>query len=481
MDIGLLIGAESSAPASGGVFERANPVTGEVATRAAAAKAKDAIAAVEAAAAAFPAWSKTGPNHRRKLLWKAADLLEARAPDFGKVVTAETGATAGWGAFNAVLAAGMLREAAAMTTQITGEVIPSDKPGGLHMGIRVPVGVSLGIAPWNAPVILGVRSVAMPLACGNTAVMKASENCPRTHMMIGEVLRDAGIPEGVINVVTHASADAAEVTEAMIGHKAVRRVNFTGSTGVGRIIAQLCGKYLKPVLLELGGKNPMIVLDDADLEKAVNGAAFSAFMHQGQICMSTDRIIVQDSIADAFVAKFSEKAKKLRAGDPAANKEILGSVVSRHAMQHVETLIADAAAKGAKVLTGGKASGTLMDATVVDGVTPEMTIYQEETFGPSVTIIRVKDEDEAVRVANDTDYGLSSAVFSTNIDRALSVAQRIDSGICHINGPTVADEPQMPFGGVKASGYGRFGGKAGVAEFTDLRWISIETHQHYPF
>ncbi len=485
MDIGLLIGADGNAAAlDGGTFERANPVTGAVASRAPAAKAKDAIAAVDAAAAAFPAWSAMGPGARRKLLWKAADLLEARAADFGKVVTAETGATAGWGGFNAMLASNMLREAAAMTTQITGEVIPSDKPGGLHMGIRVPVGVCLGIAPWNAPVILGTRAIAMPLACGNTVVLKASENCPATHRMIGQVLQDAGIPAGVVNVVTNAPADAAEVVEALINHPAVRRVNFTGSTGVGRIIAQLCGKNLKPCLLELGGKNPMIVLDDADLDSAVNGAAFSAFMHQGQICMSTDRIIVQDSIADAFVAKFKEKAARLKAGDPAANKEILGAVVSRPSMEHVERLIADAVAKGAILHTGGTSIGdakTMMDATVLEGVTTDMHIYSEETFGPSVSVLRVKDEDEAIRIANDTEYGLSSAVYSKNIDRALSVAQRIQSGICHINGPTVADEPQMPFGGVKASGYGRFGGQAGVAEFTDLRWISIETHQHYPF
>lgn len=482
MDIGLLIGNDGAAKASdGGTFERANPMTGEAVTRAPAAKAKDAIAAVDAAAAAFPAWSALGPNARRKLLWKAADLLESRAAEFGALVTKETGATAGWGGFNAMLASGMLREAAAMTTQITGEVIPSDKAGGLHMGIRVAAGVSVGIAPWNAPVILGVRSIAMPLACGNTVVMKASEQCPGTHRLIGQIMQDAGLPPGVVNVITNAPQDAAEVVEALIAHPAVRRVNFTGSTGVGKIIAQICGKYLKPVLLELGGKNPMIVLDDANLDDAVNGAAFSAFMHQGQICMSTDRILVQEGVADAFIAKFKAKAEKLLAADPGVGGQVLGSVVSRQSMEHVEKLIADASAKGAQLVTGGKARGTLMDATILSGVTPAMSIYGEETFGPSVSVIRVKDEDEAVRIANDTEYGLSSAVYSTNIDRAISVAQKIQSGICHINGPTVADEPQMPFGGVKGSGYGRFGGKAGIAEFTDLRWISIETHQHYPF
>jgi acyl-CoA reductase-like NAD-dependent aldehyde dehydrogenase len=250
---------------------------------------------------------------------------------------------------------------------------------------------------------------------------------------------------------------------------------------VGRIIGELCGRHLKPALLELGGKAPLIVLDDADLDAAVDGAAFSAFMNQGQICMSAERIIVHENVADAFVEKFRAKAAKITAGDPADGKHILGSLVSRQAMAHIEELLQDARTKGGRILCGGEASDAFMDATIVDHVTPAMKIYAEESFGPSVSVVRVKNDEEAIRVANDTDYGLSAAVFSQNINRALSVAKRIESGICHINGPTVQDEPQMPFGGVKASGYGRFGGKAAVAEFTDLRWITIENEQHYPF
>jgi len=480
MDIGLLIGDRDVGAQGGATFDRMDPVTGQVATRAAAAKAADAIAAADAAAAAFPAWSKVGPNARRALLNKAADILQAKGAEFGELLVKETGATKGWGGFNAFLAAGMLREAAAMTTQITGETIPSDKPGNLAMSIRAPAGVSLGIAPWNAPVILGVRSIAMPLACGNTVILKASEACPATHRLIGQVMQEAGFPAGVVNVVTNAPEDAGEVVNALIAHPAVRRVNFTGSTRVGKIIAETCGRYLKPVLLELGGKNPLIVLDDANLDDAVAGAAFSAFMHQGQICMSAERIIVQDSIADAFIEKFRAKAATLTAGDPSQGKHILGAVVSVEAMNRVVHLVEDAASKGAKVIVGGKPNGAIMDATIVDHVTPDMAIYTEESFGPSVSIIRVKDDAEAVKIANDTEYGLSSAVYSTNINRAFAIAQQIESGICHINGPTVSDEPQMPFGGVKGSGYGRFGGKAGIAEFTDLRWITVETDQHYP-
>ena len=480
MDIQLLIGGETSDGVSGATFERHDPVTRDVATRASAGGVADADRAVDAAAAAFPKWAALGPSARRKLLLKAADLMEARAAEFAALMTTETGATGPWGGFNAVLAAGILREAASMTTQITGEVIPSDKPGSLALAIRQPVGVCVGIAPWNAPVILGTRAIAMPLACGNTVVLKASELCPATHMLIGQILVEAGLPNGVVNVLTNAPADAAAVVDALIAHPAVKRINFTGSTRVGKIIAVAAAKHLKPVLLELGGKAPLIVLDDADLDAAVDAAAFGAFMNQGQICMSTERIVVDDAVADAFVEKLAAKAKRLPAGDP-RGPVVLGSMVSLEAADKVAELVDDALAKGAVLVAGGGRSETIMEATLLDRVTPAMRIYSEESFGPAKSIVRVDGVDEAVRVANDTEYGLSAAVFGRDVRRAMDVARRIETGICHINGPTVADEPQMPFGGVKGSGYGRFGGKAAIAEFTDLRWITIEGEQHYPF
>jgi len=375
----------------------------------------------------------------------------------------------------------MFREAGAMTTQIGGEVIPSDKPGCLSMALREPAGVVLGIAPWNAPVILAARAVAMPLACGNTVVLKASELCPATHRLLGEVLQVAGFPNGVINVVTNAPADAAEVVESLIAHPAIRRVNFTGSTRVGRLIAEQAAKHLKPVLLELGGKASFIVLADADIPAAVAATAFGSFMNQGQICMSTERVIVEESVADEFVAQLSAKAKTLKCGDPLAEGIVLGSLVSAVAADHVRNLIQDATSSGAVLCAGGEGREAIMPACVLDRVSAQMKIYSEESFGPVVSVIRVKNEDAAVRVANDTEYGLSSAVFSRDIPRALAIARKLRTGICHINGPTVHDEPQMPFGGTKASGYGRFGGKAAIAEFTELRWITIETaDQHYP-
>ncbi|WP_246312067.1 aldehyde dehydrogenase [Pseudaquabacterium terrae] len=482
-DLSMLINGLAVQAEGGRSFERRNPLDGSVASRAPAASTADALAAVEAAAEAFKSWSQTGPGERRALLLKAAAALEAKTPQFIEAVAAETGATAMWAGFNVHLAAGMLQEAAALTTRISGEVIPSDVPGSLAMGVRQPAGVVLGIAPWNAPIILGVRAIAAPLACGNTVILKGSENCPRTHGLIAEAFQDAGFPPGVVNYLTNAPADAAALVETLVAQPAVRRVNFTGSTRIGKLVALTCAKYLKPVLLELGGKAPLLVLDDADITDAVNAAAFGCFANSGQICMSTERLIVDQKIADAFVDKFVAKAGALPLGDPrGSDPVVLGSVIGMATVEHCNALIDDALAKGAKLLCGGKATSTLMPATVLDRVTRAMRIYHEETFGPVKCIVRVADTEAAIACANDNDYGLAAAVFGRDIARAINVAKRIESGICHVNAPTVHDEAQMPFGGVKGSGLGRFGGAAGIAEFTDLRWITVQTTpRHYPF
>ena len=462
-------------------FTRLNPMTGEPATTSPAATIADANAACEAAAAALPGWSNLGPNARRALLNKAADCLATKGDAFVTAMQTEIGATEGWARFNLMLAVGIVREAAALTTQIGGEVIPSDKPGCIAMAVREPAGVVLGIAPWNAPIILGVRAIAVPLACGNTVILKASETCPRTHGLIIEAFAEAGLPDGVVNVITNAPKDAGEIVGALIDHPAVRRINFTGSTAVGKIVAKRAAEHLKPVLLELGGKAPFVVLEDADLDEAVKAAAFGAFMNQGQICMSTERIIVVEAVADAFVEKFRAKVATMAVGDPREGKTPLGAVVDLKTVGHVEALIADSVAAGARSVTGGPSNGVLMPATVVDGVTPAMRLFSEESFGPVVAVTRARDEAHAVELANDTEYGLSAAVFTRDIARGLKVAKQIRSGICHVNGPTVHDEAQMPFGGTKGSGYGRFGGKAGIDAFTELRWITIETLPgHYP-
>jgi len=481
MKISMLINGERTQARDGATFERRNPLDGSVATVAPAATTQDAVAAVDAAAEAFKTWSRTGPSERRALLMKASQALEAKAEAFAAAVASETGASAIWSGFNVHLAAGMLLEAASLTTQISGEVIPSDVPGNLAMAVRQPAGVVLGIAPWNAPVILAVRAIATPLACGNTVVLKGSEICPATHGLIIEALQEAGLPKGVVNFVTNAPADAAVVVEAMIAHPAVRRVNFTGSTHVGKLIAATCAKYLKPVVLELGGKAPLVVLDDADVDAAVDAAVFGAFANSGQICMSTERIVVDESIADEFVAKLSARASSLPLGDPRLGPVVLGSVVDMSTATRCNKLIDDAIAKGAKLVTGGKAKDTLMPATLLDRVTSEMRIFREEAFGPVKGIVRVSGVEAAIACANDNEYGLAAAVFGRDVARAIEVAGRIESGICHVNGPTVHDEAQMPFGGVGSSGYGRFGGKAGIEAFTELRWITIAGEPgHYP-
>ncbi len=472
--VNLLIGGQAIASSSGQTFDRINPITGEIATRAAAATVADVEAAGNAAAKAFPVWSNTTPIERRALLMEAAEALKSRSSDIVEAMAQEVGATEGWAHFNIKLAADMFLEAAAMTTQISGEIIPSNRPGTTAFALRQPAGVVLAMAPWNAPIILGVRSLAMPLACGNTVVMKTSEICPRTHALIIEAIQEAGFPNGVINAVSNAPEDAPALVEALISHPAIRRINFTGSTRVGRIIAETAGRYLKPTLLELGGKAPMLVLDDAEIEHAVAAAAFGAYMNQGQICMSTERIIVDEKIADQFVTAMQAKVKTLVAGDPRQGKSPLGSVVDQSATNRVNDLVEDAVSKGAQLVAGGRSNGTIVDATLLDGVTSNMRVYNEESFGPLAVVIRVGSDDEAVRVANDTEYGLASSVFSKDVNRALAIAKRIEAGICHINGPTVHDEAQMPFGGTKDSGFGRFGGKTAIDEFTELRWVTLQ-------
>jgi vanillin dehydrogenase len=478
----LLIGGEWTAAAGGGTFDKHDPYTGEPVTSAAAAGRDDARRAVEAAHDAFWSWAETPPAERRMLLTQAADLLMKRAEKVAATMTEEVGATFGWGMFNCDLASRMLREAAAQTYAVGGEVIPSDVPGALSTGVRQPAGVVVGMAPWNAPVILSTRAVAAPLAFGNTVVLKASEQCPRTHAAVVQALADAGVPAGVVNFVIHAAEDAPDVVDELIAHPAVRRVNFTGSTRVGRIIAAKCAEHLTRCVLELGGKAPQIVLADANLEAAADAASFGAFMNSGQICMSTERIVADRSIAAELGAMLADRAGRLTVGDPRDPGTMIGPVIDDAARERIMALVVDATVKGADVLAGGhSADGNLVAPTVLAGVTPDMRIYHEESFGPVVAIVAVDGPDEAVKVANDTEYGLSAAVFSGDVSAALQLARRVESGICHVNASTVHDEPQMPFGGVKASGWGRFGGRAALDEFTELRWVSVQqTSRHYP-
>ncbi len=480
-NVELLIHGQSIAASSGQTFERISPIDGSVASISAAATRDDVDRAIESAHQAFQSWSALSPTERRLRLLKAADLMDQKTELFIQTAIREIGSTATWYGFNVHLAANMLREAAARTTQIDGSIIPSVVPGNISMGIRVPCGVIVGMAPWNAPIILATRALAMPLACGNTVVLKASESCPATHRLIGEVLHEAGLGDGVVNVITHAPQDAPEVVERLISHPLTKRINFTGSTHVGRIIAETAAKYLKPVLLELGGKAPVVVLEHADIDEAVNAIGFGAFFNQGQICMSTERVLVDEKIADVFIEKLIEKTRNIRAGNPLESDYPLGVLESLKAVTRIQALVEDAREKGANLPLGLDIQGAIMQPTIIVDVTKDMRLYAEESFGPVCTVQCFKSVDEAVELANDSEFGLSAAVFSQDLAEALAVAKRIESGICHINSATVHDEAQMPFGGVKQSGYGRFGSKVSVAEFTELRWITIQTSsRHYP-
>jgi len=480
----LFIGGESVPTADGRTTEDLNPFTGEVYAVVAAAGAADVTRAVDAAQEAFAEWAATSPSARRRILLRAADELEKRTPEAIALMAQEVGGVAGWAGFNVMLAANMLREAAAAATAPIGEVLTTDTPGQLSLAVREPLGVVAAISPWNAPIILSARAVAAPLAAGNTVVLKPSEDAPiAAGHFIADVLHEAGLPAGVLNVVTNAPADAAEVAEALIADPRVRAVNFTGSTEVGRIIGTIAARHLKPAVLELGGKNAIVVLDDADVDYAVDAVTFSVFMNAGQICMCGDRILVHESLAEEFTRKFTAKVATLQAGDPGHPHTVVGPLVSAAAAGRIAALVEDAVAKGATVLAGGgRPEGAVHPATVLSGVSQDADLYHQESFGPLCVLQTFTDDEEAVAAANDTDNGLSCGIITESATHGLAVARRIRTGIVHVNDQSVADEPMVPFGGVKASGYGRFGGRWGIEAFSNTRWITLSTeHSRYPF
>ncbi|WP_242914164.1 aldehyde dehydrogenase family protein [Brevundimonas pishanensis] len=482
---GLLIGGKEVPSSNNATTDDVSPWTGEVFAKVAAATPADVTAAVNAAAKAFPAWAAMLPYERRKIFLRAADIMEAKAEHAVATMAAEVGGARPWAAFNVELCIEILREAAAAVTQPRGQVLQTQMPGVSSYAKKVPYGVIAAISPWNAPFILGIRAIAIPLAVGNTVVMKPSEDAPIScGLLLADVLMEAGLPAGALNVITNDIKDAGEIVETLIADPRVRLVNFTGSTHVGRIIGTTAAKYLKPAILELGGKNPLVVLKDADIDYAVKTAVFGSFMNSGQICMSTDRVIVVREVADKFTKAFTEAVKSLPSGDPSDPATFVGPVVNKRAAQRVSALLKDAIDKGATVLTGtGEIEGdeqTLIRPVVLTDVTKEMEVYYGEIFGPATVIHVVDNVDEAVDLANDTEYGLTGGVISENMTEALAVANRIETGIIHVNDQGIADEPMAPFGGVKSTGYGRFGGDAGVDAFTVTRWVTVQETGRLP-
>jgi acyl-CoA reductase-like NAD-dependent aldehyde dehydrogenase len=488
LERGLLIGGKSVPASSGNVADDISPWDGETYARVAAGTPEDISRAADAAEAAFPSWSTLGAFERREIFLKAADIMAERREDAIAALARETGASRVFSEFNVAFCIQVLREAAAAITRPMGELLATSIPGAYSMAQRIPLGVVGAISPWNAPLVLGMRSIAIPLAVGNTVVMKPSEDAPITcGLLLAEVLTEAGLPPGALNVVTNDIADAGDVVAALIGDPRVRMVNFTGSTNVGRIIGVQAAQQLKPAVLELGGKNPLLILEDADPDLAVDAAVFGAFMNSGQICMSTDRIIIHESLVEAFIPRYVERVNALTVGDPSDPATIVGPLINTRGAQRVSKLVKDAVTKGANLLTGDGTiegpNGTLIRPVVLTDVTRDMDIFASEIFGPATVIHPVDSTDAAVDLANDTEYGLTGGVITRDHSAALDVVSRVRSGIIHINDQGIGDEPMAPFGGVKSSGYGKFGGTAGIESFTEQRWVTIQHSARpiYPF
>ena len=464
-------------------FEDLNPFTGQTFAQVSAGKLADVREAINAANAAFPAWSATPPTERARIFLKAADVLESKRNELVQWLIQETGSTFGMAMFQSFYTPTILRDAAAQANAPKGEILASDTPGAMYLAQRQPVGVVAGISPWNAPLILSMRAICMPMILGNTVVLKPAPDSPVSGgVAMAQIFEAAGLPAGVLNVVTHDLASTQAIGDELISNPLVKRLNFTGSTAVGRQLAEKAGRYLKRIALELGGHNPLLILKDAELDQAVDIAAFGAFLHQGQICMSVRRIIIERAVADAFTGKFVKKAQGLKVGDPGQHDTIIGPLINDVQLGRVKSNVDEAVRDGAKVLCGAKHDGRCYHPTILTDVSPKAKVCCEETFGPVVVILPVDGIEEALSVANQSSYGLSSAVLTKDYEKGLWLAERLETGMVHINDSTVLDEPQVPFGGIKNSGLGRMGGRLAVDEFTDTKWISIQRQpRHYPF
>lgn len=435
--------------------------------------------AIDAAAAASHGWGQTLPPEREAVLLRAADALESMRDEIVELLITEGGATFGKSQFELSFVVNMLRAAAGEARRINGEVMPSDAPGLVSIAIRKPLGVVAGISPFNFPLILSMKKVCPALAAGNAFILKPSEETSLVGLKIAEFFEKAGLPPGVLNVVP---GDGPTVAPVLFADPRVRLISFTGSTAVGRLVAVECAKHGKKVVLEMGGKSPLIVLKDADLDYAASTACFSLFIHQGQICMAGSRIIVEAPVYEAFLEKFVAKAKSLQMGDPRDPHTVIGPLIRSSQCPMIDGKVKEAVKEGARLLSGGKYEGNYYHTTVLADVTPKMKVFRDELFGPVASVSKADDPDHALRLANDTAYGLSSAVITNDLQMAMRFAMELEAGMVHLNGPTVQDEPHVPFGGVKDSGSGRENGRWSIDEMTELKWITIQMGQRqYPF
>ncbi|MEM9207829.1 MAG: aldehyde dehydrogenase family protein [Pseudomonadota bacterium] len=464
-------------------FEVFNPVDRSVFARVANAGVEEARQAISAANEASPAWAASSIDERAAVLRRVADLLDERQKDIAKILVAEAGSWIGKAMAESGNASPKFRTAVEVGRHYPlGAHEVAAAGGKTNIVERRPLGVVAVISPWNFPLTLSSRGVATPLMAGNTVVLKPSEETPVSGgLILAELFDEAGAPPGVFNVITCARDSVAAVGDELIENPHVKAIDFTGSTAVGRHIGAKAGALFKRVCLELGGKDALIVLDDADLETAVSAATFASFMHQGQICMSAERIVVHEAIADEFTRRFAENVRSLGYGDPTQKDKAIGPIINRKQMENIEAQVQDARSRGAAILTGGESDGPYYQPTVIADVTRDMKVFRDETFGPVAAVIKVADDDEAVDVANDCEYGLSAGVITNDSERGLAVARRLETGMAHVNDGPLNDNPALPFGGCKSSGIGRHGGEQGFDMYTETRWLSVqEEPRPYP-
>jgi acyl-CoA reductase-like NAD-dependent aldehyde dehydrogenase len=459
--------------------EDINPATGALYARVQQAGLPEVERAIAAAHRARVPWGESLVEEREGALLRAADILSQRRVEVVDRLIDESGSTFGKSMFEVSYVVDLLRSAAGECRRIFGETLPMTLPGQFGLTIRRPLGVIAGISPFNAPFLLAMKKVALALAAGNTFVLKPSEETPVIGLTIAEIFEAAGVPAGVINVIP---GPGPELGQMLVADPRVRMVTFTGSTKVGRHLAVEAARHLKRFTLEMGGKNPLIVLKDADLDYAVDAASFGIYFHQGQVCMANSKVIVEQPLFDAFAAKFVAKTRTVKVGDPRAPDTVIGPLIRRGQCGFIDEQIKDAVSRGARLLTGGEHQGNFYQPTVLADVTPDMRIFHEESFGPVVSLLAARDAEDALSIANDTSYGLSSAVITNDLQQALNFALRLEAGMVHVNDCTVADEPHVPFGGIKNSGFGREGGSYSIADMTELKWITFQQGKRlFPF
>jgi acyl-CoA reductase-like NAD-dependent aldehyde dehydrogenase len=465
------IGGEDISSSNSKFFADLNPIDDSVYAHAAHGTEQDIEFAVQTAHTSFEQYRKSLPKEREAWLLRAADLLEIKSVEFIDILVDEVGSPLLKAQREVETSVGILRSAAAATRQLTGKTLPTDVPGRLSMSIRRPLGVIAGISPFNVPLIKDIKHSAMPLATGNTVVLLPSEHAPVTALKVAELFAEAGFPAGAFNVVT---GFGAEIGDTLTCHPLVRMVGFTGSSRIGHHISALCGKHAKRYFLEMGGKNPLIVLKDAELDKAVQGSVIGSFLYQGQICMASSRIYVDKSIHDDFLTKFLTAAQNLGMEDLRSPSTMIGPIIHERQRKRIKEHLNDAISKGATVRCGGNWQGNRCEPTVLTGVKDQMLISDEETFGPVTTIHAVDSADEALRLANASNLGLSASIYTSNLAQAMRFAEELEAGMVHVNGTTIQDEPHIPFGGVGDSGFGRESTDPDLSEFTEWKWVTVQ-------